>query len=80
MTWLVIAGFVYIIVGALSGTEFSKIAEMKGYQDNRYFWWSFLLGPVGWAMVIALPDRSTQAKASESTPSANNPDDELPDL
>lgn len=35
--------------------EFAQIAEMKGYTDSKYFWWTFWLGIVGILMVIALP-------------------------
>lgn len=30
----------------------------KGHSNRKYFWWCFWLGFVGWAMVIALPDRN----------------------
>lgn len=35
--------------------EFARIAEMKGYTDKRYFWWTFWLGLIGILMVVALP-------------------------
>ena len=35
-----------------------EIAVMKGHPQKKYFWWCFWLGFVGWAMVIALPDRN----------------------
>ncbi len=54
--------------------EFQRIAAMKGHEEKRYFWWSFLLGPVGQLMVVALPDRGEQKK------NATQPDDSLPDL
>lgn len=54
--------------------EFQRIAEMKGHYDKKYFWWSFGLGLIGYAMVIALPDRSGQPEAQPVY------DDELPEL
>lgn len=40
--------------------EFHSIAIDKGYSESKYFWWSWLLGPAGWAMVIALPKIRTE--------------------
>ena len=37
--------------------EFYKVALMKGWNSKKYFWMSFLLGPVGYLLVVALPDR-----------------------
>ena len=53
--------------------EFAKIAAMKGHEETRYFWWTFLLSAVGMLMVVALPDRS----AGKSAPAVN---DELPEI
>lgn len=39
---------------------FYDIACEKGFYDRRYFWISFLLGIVGYLMVIALPDRKKE--------------------
>ena len=36
--------------------KMQEIAESKG-ADYNYFWWCFLVPFVGYAMVIALPDR-----------------------
>lgn len=48
---------VVFFVLLFSAMEFGNIAKMKGHEFDIYFWWCFLMGPVGWAMVIALPDR-----------------------
>lgn len=79
---LVIAFFVLI------ARKFASIAEMKGHQG--YFWWCLLLGVVGWAMVIALPDRKIQfpdyskliasAAKQEQTTGKSEPNDSLPRL
>ena len=61
---------VVILLAYAVATEFERIAEMKGYSKRRYFWWSFLLPPLGYAMVLSLPDRGgdvafTHWKATE---------------
>ena len=45
----------YFALSFFAAKEFQNIAIDKGYKDKKYFWWSLLLGAVGWAMVIALP-------------------------
>lgn len=54
------------------GKEFQRIAAMKGHDEARYFWWTFLMGPVGMMMVIALPQKA--AAPEEVKP------DELPEI
>ena len=49
--------FIILIINFFVATEFSSIAEEKGYESKSYFWYTFLLGIVGMLMVIALPDR-----------------------
>lgn len=83
-----VLGLTAIIVAYYVSKEFEKIAEMKGYYDRRYFWWTFLLGAVGMLMVIALPDKServvrelSSSKKLRTTSPVNVPaSDELPDL
>lgn len=43
------------VISYFVAKEFQSIAIDKGYREEKYFWWSFFLGPAGWAMVIALP-------------------------
>ena len=54
LVFLVIA----LVLDAIVSARFEAIAEEKGY--DGYFWWCFALGPAGWAMVIALPDRKIE--------------------
>lgn len=54
---MILAVPVAIGIGYLIAKEFYKIAEMKGHFQKKYLWISFLLGPIGWLLVIALPDR-----------------------
>lgn len=53
---LVLAGI--IALNWFIANEFYAIAKMKGHPQKKYFWWAFWLGIVGWAMVIALPNRA----------------------
>ena len=41
--------------------QFYNIACEKGFLQKRYFWIPFLLGIIGYMLVIALPDRSNHA-------------------
>lgn len=36
---------------------FCEAAQEKGYHDKKYFWICFLLGAIGYLLIIALPDR-----------------------
>ena len=63
--------FVLLIISLwvdyLIAKKFMEIAEMKGHDGGSYFWWTFLAGPVGMAMVIALPyiGKSDNGKAQD---------------
>ena len=83
---IILGALVVIAVAAFAASEFKKIAEMKGHEGGRYFWWSFLLGPIGMLMVVALPDRNKQSvtvelpKEKNQLAQAESQSDELPDL
>lgn len=56
--------FVFILIGiaalaflCLIAKEFANVAKEKGYSQKKYFWYSFLLGIIGYLLVVALPDR-----------------------
>ena len=71
--WFVI--WIILLAMAIGAAfEMSAIAQMKGHEGTKYFWWCILFFPYGAAMVIALPDRSNKPET------ANVPNDELPDL
>lgn len=69
-----------IILGALAvivlwyfvAAEFRRIAAMKGHNEARYFWWTFLFSLVGMLMVIALPQATKASDVVEP--------DELPEI
>lgn len=61
-----------------SALEFRDIAELKGHDGGKYFWWCFWTGFIGWAMVIALPDR--KGKDSAVGCNISKTVDDLPEL
>ena len=66
---------VYLVIWYFAAKVFAEIAVMKGHNGKRYFWWSFLVGPIGMMMVIALPDRRSSSGERNAAIA-----DELPDL
>lgn len=74
MEIIVLSIFVGLVIAFLAALEFYNIAEIKGHPKGKYFWYSFLLGIVGWLMVIALPDR--RSAQQQSAPH----EDEIPEL
>ena len=55
---------IVIVVYYFVAKEFYKVAEMKGYSERRYFWIPFLLGVIGYLLVVALPDKKTRDMAT----------------
>lgn len=53
--------FVALIIGLILdyfiANWFAQIAADKGHPEKKYFWLCFLLGLIGYILVIALPDR-----------------------
>ncbi len=88
MEYITIVLIVYLLICGAAASKFGSIAEMKGHEG--YFGWCFWLGPIGWAMVIALPDRKKESpdyseliasmmnQQRASLPAEN--DDSLPEL
>ncbi len=52
---------VWIIIAAAVASKMQSIAEEKGSKE-RYWAWCFWLGPVGYLMVLALPDYVAREK------------------
>lgn len=85
--WVIILSAVSGLL-AVAANKFEEIAEMKGH--SGYWGWCFWLGPVGWCMVIALPDRDAQTVIVQNMPDASSApavqnkttvqNDELPSL
>ena len=51
--------------------QFYAAVVAKGYEDKKYFWLCFLLGAIGYLLVVAMPDRGNVPATAA---------DELPDL
>lgn len=68
--YLIILG-VAIWVDWILAKQFFEVAQQKGHSENKYFWFCFWLGVIGYLLVIALPDRGNTRQAAS---------DELPDL
>lgn len=74
-----IAAVLYLVLAYFIAAEFGSIAEAKGHPKGKYTAWSFFCGPVGWFMVVALPDRAA-APAVSAVSAAPAAPEELPDL
>lgn len=73
-----IIAILVIVLWYFIGKEFENIANEKGYTSKKYFWWTFLLTPIGISMVIALPDRRGGTGAASGGLPAR--DDEIPEI
>ena len=75
MIWIILASLAIAAAAIwilwLVAKEFYVAAKAKGYYEKKYFWICFLLGVIGYLLVVALPDRGNAPKAIS---------DELPDL
>lgn len=47
----------YIVMALIITYEFGQVAKMKGYNEEKYLWYTFLFTTLGCLLVIALPDR-----------------------
>lgn len=63
---------IVIVIWVYVAKEFQHIAALKGHDESKYFWWTFLLGIIGILMVVAIP--------TDSENSAPVFRDELPEL
>lgn len=68
---------VALIIDYFLAKCFYDVAEAKGHHEKKYLWLSFLFGPVGYLLVIALPDRgNAPLQAGDALPELND----LPEL
>lgn len=83
---IIIALAIKLAVDYYIAKEFVLIAQNKGYSDTKkYFWWTFVIFPVGAAMVIALPDLKSRPlpvkpENNEQSRIEKARRDELPDI
>lgn len=75
MIWILLSAIVMLVVQIIVTDRFCDITEAKGYPRNTYYWYCFLLGVVGYMMVLALPDRNLYAKIDALTNAASKPAD-----
>ena len=81
MMWIILLCILVIVIYALVAVEFYRIAVMKGHDEKKYFWLSFLLSFIGWMLVIALPDQNApRIVVHDTVQPNNNTSDELPEL
>ena len=66
MGWIILGVIIALIVGNIIASEFRKIAEQKGYDGEKYFWYTFLFGICGMLMVVALPDKNSARNATKT--------------
>ncbi len=75
MIWIILASLAVIAAVVwilwLVAQEFYAAAKAKGYSEKKYLWICFLLGVIGYLLVVALPDRGNTNKTIG---------DDLPDL
>ena len=60
-----------LAINLFAAITFDKIAVMKGQPAGKYIWWCFLLGIVGWLMVVALPDRASEKQELDENSTFN---------
>lgn len=75
MLYAILIVIAVFVISWFAAKQFQEIADLKGHAGKKYFWWCFWLGPCGWAMVIALPDRGKAVQQSNASDF-----DELPEL
>ncbi len=71
--YLVFIILIALLIHICIANKFADIAAMKGHESG-YWGWCFLFGPIGWLMVIALPDLHARHELkNEEKPSTENP-------
>lgn len=68
MGWYILILIVVLCIQGAIASVFRRIAAEKGFDEAKFFWCPFLLGLIGYMMVIALPDRKQKPAAVEELP------------
>ncbi len=63
MELILVGLLVCVLISWMIAQEFQEIALMKGYDDKKYFWFSFFFGIVGYLMIMALPMKEFKEKS-----------------
>lgn len=61
---IILGAIVWIVLMIFVAQAFRDIAEMKGHNAEKYFWWTLILGVFGMLMVVALPDLKARGSAA----------------
>lgn len=56
----ILGAILAIILDCIISEQFYRCAVAKGFEERKYFWYSFLFGLAGYLLVIALPDRGDE--------------------
>ena len=56
-----ITALVALVISGVVAEEFYIAACCKGHEERKYFWYCFLLGIIGYLLVVALPDISSNS-------------------
>lgn len=66
---ILIACALILWIDYLIAKEFYFVAQAKGYYEKKYLWICFLLGAVGYLLVIALPNQpNAQRETNDDLP------------
>lgn len=65
--WIAVLSL-FILLNSGIANAFVRIAKMKGHPGQKYFWWCFCTGLVGYLMVVALPDWGHADTAGDELP------------
>jgi hypothetical protein len=76
---VIVSIVIVLVIDYFVSKTFQEIAIMKGHSADKYFWFCFFLGIVGYLMVVALPAKVTapvEAPKKVEAPVS----DELPEI
>ena len=65
---IILCTLLSLLIDYIIATEFAQIAEAKGHERRKYFWFTFIFMPIGMLMVVALPDRGNTAPKAPVAP------------
>ena len=63
-TYLILAALAFLVLDFLLAREFYMAAAMKGWASKKYFAYAFFLPVIGYLLILARPDRGSNAAGS----------------